>query len=190
MGTLPAVDIESLYGRIRAFVMGRVGSAADADEITQDIFLKMHESLPRLKDRDKLVPWLYRIARNRIIDHYRSRKIEAPPGDIEGDAADPAPGDRGSAAGEREAIQACLLHFLKTLEAADRDILTRIEFEDRTQKQAAEELGITLAAAKSRHQRAKKKLKQALDSCCTYVYDRRGRVIDHLLQDQACNDNS
>ncbi|CCQ89622.1 putative RNA polymerase sigma factor SigZ [Nitrospina gracilis 3/211] len=188
MGTLPAVDIESLYARIRAFVAGRVGSAADADEITQDIFLKMHESLPRLKDRDKLVPWLYRIARNRIIDHYRTRKIEVPPGEIAG--ADPAPVDRDSETGDREAIQACLLYFLETLEAADRDILTRIEFERRTQQEAAKELGITLAAAKSRHQRAKKRLRQALDSCCTYVFDRRGRVIDHLPQNQSCGGNS
>lgn len=173
MGTLPAVDIESLYARIRAFVIRRVGSKADADEITQDIFLKMHESLPRLKDRDKLAPWLYRIARNRIIDHYRARKTEVLPGET----ADKT--ENGDSEARME-IQACLLHFLESLEAADRDILTRIEFEGRTQQQAAEELGITLAAAKSRHQRAKKRLRQALDSCCAYVFDRRGRVIEHL----------
>ncbi|CAI2717130.1 sigma-70 family RNA polymerase sigma factor [Nitrospina watsonii] len=181
METLAAAEIETLYARIRAFVAGRVGSAADADEITQDIFLKMHESLSRLKDRDRLVAWLYRIARNRIIDHYRTRKPEAPPVDRAVEAKE-------DDAAARHEIHACLRYFLQTLDAADRDILQRVEFDNQTQRQAAAALGITPAAAKSRHQRAKKRLKQGLESCCTYVFDRRGRVIDYDPQNQPCND--
>ena len=134
MQAIPAAEIESLYERIRAFVMKRVNNAADAEEIVQDIFLKMEEGLPRLREGDRLVPWLYRIARNRIIDHYRTRRIEVPP-----------------------------------------------------LKQAAERLGITLTAAKSRHQRAKKRLRENLESCCTYLFDRRGRVIDYTPKDEPCH---
>lgn len=180
MQAIPAVEIESLYQRIRAFVLRRVNSAADAEEIVQDIFLKMQEGLPRLRDGDRLVPWLYRIARNRIIDHYRTRKTEVPPVDLADDAGAEAD------ASAREEVGGCLRHFLNSLEESDRAILQLVEFEQKTQKQAAERLGITLTAAKSRHQRAKKRLRDNLDSCCTYLFDRRGRVIDYTPKDEPC----
>ena len=74
MRPIPAAQIDVLYTRIRGFVGKRVQNQADADEIAQDIVLKMGESLDGLHDDDKLLPWLYRIARNRVIDHYRKKK--------------------------------------------------------------------------------------------------------------------
>lgn len=180
MPAIPVAEIESLYERIRAFVQKRVENTADAEEIVQDIFLKMEEGLPSLREGGKLVPWLYQIARNRIIDHYRTRRIEAPEKDLPQQVED-------AGAAEREELHACLRHFLETLDEGDRAILQLVEFENQTQRQAARRLGISPSAAKSRHQRAKKRLKRNLESCCTYLFDRRGRVIDHTPKKERCH---
>jgi RNA polymerase sigma-70 factor, ECF subfamily len=59
-----------------------------------------------------------------------------------------------------------------------RDALVLTEFDGLTQKELAERLGISLSGAKSRVQRGKEQLKRMLHDCCTFEFDRRGRVID------------
>lgn len=57
------------------FVVGRVGRPADAEDLTQTIFVKALEALPRYESRG--VPfggWLFRLARNTVIDHVRTRR--------------------------------------------------------------------------------------------------------------------
>lgn len=58
--------------RLRAFVSRRVKHRADADDIVQKVFMEMHRSLATLRTRDRLGPWLYRTARNAVVDHYRT----------------------------------------------------------------------------------------------------------------------
>jgi RNA polymerase sigma-70 factor, ECF subfamily len=52
------------------------------------------------------------------------------------------------------------------------------EFDGLTQQQLADRLGISLSGAKSRVQRGREQLKQMLHECCTFEFDRRGKVID------------
>ena len=60
--------------QLLSFIRSRVKDPVIAEDILQDVFLKMHERLHTLKDDQKLQSWMYRIARNAIIDHYRSKK--------------------------------------------------------------------------------------------------------------------
>lgn len=179
MRPIPAAQIEVLYTRIRGFVGKRVQNQADADELAQDIFLKMGESLGGLKDDEKLLPWLYRIARNRVIDYYRKKKPVVVP-------ADAVPAEFEEDDHARREIATCLQSFMAAMDDADRKILTLIDFENKTQKEAGEELGLTLPAAKSRHQRAKQKLREKLGNCCQYVFDGRGKILDYEIKDSDC----
>src|SRR5687768_2462359 len=63
-----------LGARLRAFVAGRVSNEADAEDIVQDVFVRIHTRLDTLDDERKLTGWVYQIARNAIIDHYRGRR--------------------------------------------------------------------------------------------------------------------
>jgi RNA polymerase sigma-70 factor (ECF subfamily) len=60
--------------RLLAFIHSRVSDAADAEDILQEVFLRIHRHLCCLPDADKLDAWVYQITRNLIIDHYRRRK--------------------------------------------------------------------------------------------------------------------
>src|SRR5688572_29274524 len=58
--------------RLRAFITRRVGSAADAEDILQDVFLRIHRHADSLQRRERLVSWLFQITRNAIADYYRA----------------------------------------------------------------------------------------------------------------------
>src|SRR5687767_1469637 len=66
--------------RLGQFIRSRVSDRAAADDIRQDVFLKVQKKLAQLDDPAKLQSWVYHIARNAIIDHYRAKKetIEIP----------------------------------------------------------------------------------------------------------------
>src|SRR5512142_2722581 len=56
------------------FIFSRVGSEEDAEDLLQDVFLRVYRQLGTVRDPQRLESWIYQIARNRIIDHYRSRR--------------------------------------------------------------------------------------------------------------------
>src|SRR5829696_9422672 len=62
-----------LHDRLRAFVGRRVADPHAADDVTQEVLLRLHRHLGELRTEERLDAFAYRIARNAIIDHYRSR---------------------------------------------------------------------------------------------------------------------
>src|SRR5688500_18693917 len=57
--------------RLRSFMRRRVRCAATVDDLTQDTLAKAWQNLPHLRDHDRFEAWLYRTARNVLIDHLR-----------------------------------------------------------------------------------------------------------------------
>ena len=66
-----------------------------------------------------------------------------------------------------------------------RETVVLTEFDGLTQQELADRLGISLSGAKSRVQRGRAQLKQMLDDCCTFEFDRRGKVIDCTPREKA-----
>ena len=157
--------------KLGQFIRARVADPATAEDILQDVFVKIHGRLDQLEDPTKLQSWIYLIARNAIIDHYRTRKetTEVP----ESLPAEPRADDT-----EMEGLTAAFRRMIYSLPDPYRDALVLTEFEGLTQKELAERLGISLSGAKSRVQRGRAQLKQLLFDCCRFEFDRRGRVID------------
>ena len=157
--------------KLSQFIRARVSDQATAEDILQDVFVKIQGGLDRLQDPAKLEGWLYLIARNAIIDHYRRRKetSEVP----ENMPAEPPENDT-----EMQELKAAFRRMIDRLPELYRDALVLTEFEGLTQNQLAKRLGISLSAAKSRVQRAREQLKQMLHDCCSFQFDRRGRVIE------------
>jgi RNA polymerase sigma-70 factor, ECF subfamily len=157
--------------RLRKFIRSRVSDPDTAEDILQDVFVKIQSRLGQLNDTAALQSWIYLIARNAIIDHYRTRKptVEVP----ESLAVEPETGN-----GEVEELKAAFRRMIFSLPEPYRDALVLTEFDGLTQQQLADRLGISLSGAKSRVQRGRKQLKQMLHECCTFEFDRRGKVID------------
>lgn len=154
---------------LRGFLRSRTRSAADAEDLLQEVFVRIQQRLPTLRDTSKLQGWVYRIARNVVIDHYRARREHVPIDfDLEGD--DPG----GESAVD---LRPSLRRFIAELPPAYREPLVRHEFQGQSLQEVAKELRLSLTATKSRVRRARLMLRAMLDRCCRFEFDRRGRVI-------------
>ena len=156
--------------RLGQFIRARVADPATAEDILHDVFVKIQGRLDSLEDPTKLQSWLYLIARNAIIDHYRTRKETT-------EVSETLPAELPENDVEMEGLKAAFRRMIYSLPEPYRDALVLTEFEGLTQKELAERLGISLSGAKSRVQRGREQLKQMLNECCTFEFDRRGKVI-------------
>jgi RNA polymerase sigma-70 factor, ECF subfamily len=169
--------------RIRAFVAVRVGDPELAADITHDVVVRSIAS-GALDRVDNPAAWLYRSARNAVIDHYRTRHAHEPLGDAES-WPDPGPTDNLPNDATRE-LAHCLQPMLHQLRPAARDALTRVDLDGQTHHQAADQLDISVSGMKSRVQRARRQLKDLLEQCCTVELDGAGAVASYRPADPAC----
>ena len=169
--------------RIRAFVASRVGNAELAADITQDAVARSVAS-GALERVDNPTAWLYRSARNAVIDHYRTRHVDDQIDDLDR-WPDPGPSDAEPNQATRD-LARCLQPLLDGLPPAARDALIRVDLEGQTQQQAAEQLGLSVSGMKSRVQRARRQLKELLEQCCTVQLDQAGAVSNYHPNTNAC----
>ncbi len=166
----------SFEGQLRGFVSRRV-PATDVDDVLQDVYVRVHRALHTVRDAERLEAWLYRIARNVITDRYRARRPESPVDELPDVAGSAGPGTDEPEAEER--LKAGLRAMVEDLPEPYREALLLVEYEGLTQQELAERAGLSLPGAKSRVQRARKMLRDALLTCCHFEFDRRGTVIDY-----------
>jgi RNA polymerase sigma-70 factor, ECF subfamily len=181
-GAVAEPSWDELATRLRPFLRRRVASEPDADDVLQDVLLRMHRGLPGLRDDDRLSAWMYRIARTAIVDHLRARQRHplAPPDDQAAAAAGPP--DAASLPAEDDRAVACevaqsLAAFVARLPSPYREAITLAELEERTQRQAAEMMGVSLSGMKSRVQRGRARLRAMLEACCELAVDARGKLV-------------
>ncbi len=159
--------------QLQTVIQYRVDDPTAAEDIRQNVFLKMFERIDTLRDSEKLQSWMYQIARNAIIDHYRTRKpIQTLPEEM--------PVERPENSRQtRQEMASWLLPLIAILPNTYRDPVRLSEIENWSHQQVADHLGISLSAAKSRVRRGKLIIKDALTDCCQFEFDQRGRVIDY-----------
>ncbi len=177
-----------LDAKLRPFVTRRVRSPADVDDVVQEVFLRIQRGVASLRESDRFGPWVYQIARTAIADHERSAARNP--------LADREPPDAGEVIDEErtaeEELAAYMAAFVAMLPSPYREALTLTELEGVSQKDAAAMLGITVSGMKSRVQRGREQLRDALEACCNIALDVRGRVMsceprpDGRLRDCRC----
>ncbi len=181
----------ALEAKLRPFVSRRVRAAADVDDVIQEIMLRIQRGLPTLEDEARFGPWVYRVARNAIVDHRRTAARHGVVDDAPESEELASIPDEDDGAVERELAE-YVAPFVAMLPSPYREALTLTELEGVTQRQAAEMLGVSLSGMKSRVQRGRRELRRALEDCCHIALDARGRVVgcepraDGRLPDGCC----
>lgn len=168
---------------VRAFVARRV-PVQDADDVAQDVLLRLHQQTGALRDGERAAAWVYGIARRTVADYYRARRPLAELGeDDQNPVAITEPENPGFASfpgrhSVHEEVLSWLRPMVDELPAGYREALLLADFEGRPQKEVATALGLSLSGAKSRIQRARALLGENLHRCCTVELGADGRVVD------------
>lgn len=158
----PFEDLYREYlGRIYAYVRAQVGSAADAEDVTAQVFMNAYQAYPRFEPRHTTPSaWLFRIARNATLDHFRAhgrrerlrRTVEHQP---------VAEVDPAVEAEERIQYRALLAHVAR-LPERQRDVIS-LRHSGLSFQEVGNLMSCTEDAAKMLYHRALKALREAVE---------------------------
>lgn len=158
---------------IRGFLVNRAGSAFEADDLLQEVFLK---ALLHGKDfcrLDNPRAWLFHVAHNLLVDRLRLAKEQVP---LPDDLADESAAELAAEFAPVDLLSHCLPRVLTELSAQDREAILLCDMQGMAHKDYAARLGLSLAAAKSRVLRARLRLRTRLADACQVRFDAQGRV--------------
>ena len=170
------------HSQLHRFIQNRVSEASMADDILQDVFLRIHSRIDSLRDNNKIQSWIYQITRNAIIDFYRTNRPMAElPAALVSDEKDKIDKARD------EIGQNCMTPLINELEEPYRQSVMMSEIEGAKQKEVADKEGISLSGAKSRIQRGRSMIKDMLLKCCHFEFDHQGKMVEYEGKNTGCS---
>lgn len=177
---------QDFTSRLRSWVHRRIDPAF-ADDVLGDILLRLVRHRDALRAAENPSAWVFAVAANVLTDHHRRRSAEQRAlarAELEPDVGPAATQDESDAAAA--GLAACMHPLLRDLPAPYGEALLLTEVEGLSQSAAAKRLGLSLSGMKSRVQRGRTKLKDALLRCCSVELDRGGRVLAYAPQADGC----
>lgn len=163
--------------KILRYLKRMVGDYA-AEDLTQDVFIKVRDSLNSFRGESQISTWIYRIATNTALDRLRSSSFKQsiqseslPSGETDTDSHVTRM-DIKSLSPDAELIRTemndCIRNFIEQLPTDYRAAFILSEFDEFKNSQIADILGVTLDTIKIRLHRARVKLKKELESNCSF----------------------
>jgi RNA polymerase sigma-70 factor (ECF subfamily) len=156
--------VQAYGGRIYNLALRFTSQSADAEELTQDVFLRLYRSLDQYRGDVPLVAWALRLSRNLCIDHYRrhrQRLLLETSGDaaLEGLASGNDPHRDSQRAEDRRRVHRALAAMSETLST----VLVLCDLQGFSYDEIAEFLEVPLGTVKSRLNRARQELVARLE---------------------------
>jgi RNA polymerase sigma-70 factor (ECF subfamily) len=167
------------YQRIFRYIMSMVRDTAEAEDLTQETFLRAYRRRDSLRDEGARTAWLYRIATHVCLDRLRQFARRNPlESDADLDQVDIPEPDTPSLQKtiERDEMSECVQNFLNRLSDSYRAVILLHDMHELTSPEIAQLLGESLATVKIRLHRARLKLRVALESGCAFSYDERNEL--------------
>lgn len=165
----------NINARLTNFVFGKVKDSDLTKDIVQDVFLKVFSNVDTLRNKDKMVSWIYQIARNEIVSHFRKIRYNSLTKETE--LLEISEETLTSEVAE------CLRPLIHSLPEKYREALILADIEKIPQKELAQRLNISYSGAKSRVQRGREMLKLLMQECCTITTDVYGDILDYKIND-------
>jgi RNA polymerase sigma-70 factor (ECF subfamily) len=175
---LTTITWDDLYGELLSFVNSKIKDKPTAEDIVQDVFIKVHTRSSQIREAEKITGWIYQITRNAIADHFRRVSKNTAVVNVDSDS-------------DYHEFNDCVAQSLKALMATLPDHyripLELTESENLTQYEIAERLNISYSGARSRVQRARKMLKEKLDELYLVKADSYGNILVCSSRISCCN---
>lgn len=176
------VLFETYHDPIYRYVLGLVKNPAEAEDLTQDTFLRAYRYGDSLREPEAVRGWLYRIATHACLDRLRQRKpLVSLDSDEGGDRVQPPVSQWPSPleVSERKETSACIQRCLDYLPDKYRAVILLHEAHSLIASEIADLLGVTVATVKIRLHRARRQLQKVMERGCAVSNDRRGVPTCH-----------
>jgi len=182
-------DFQTVFNEFRpkiARYLARLAGHEESEDLCQEVFCKVNQRLPSFKGEAKLSTWLYRIATNAAVDHFRKKKavcarfVEAcAEENWDADMVTfPSEAYHSLQHGfEQREMNACIRQLFDTLPEKYRTILLLSEIEGFTNKEISEIVGLNLGTVKIRLLRGKEHLRSKVNNQCTLSFNRSNEIV-------------
>ena len=181
----PQGNFKNLYedyrGKVYRIILRMVRNPMDAEELTQETFIKVERNLLHLKRPGSVVSWLYRIATNTALDHLRQVKNQDEKGIIElalenGRTVSTGASSLASSLDRTESVS-CVRHYADQLPEQYSVVLVLHDLESLPLTQVAEVMGSTVGATKIRLHRARKRFTKICGTECEQFYNEESMLV-------------
>jgi RNA polymerase sigma-70 factor (ECF subfamily) len=173
--------------RIHRHILRMVRDPTEAEDLTQETFMRAHRSLSSLQDAASLTSWLYRIATHVCYDRFRQSSYRDAPESLERVSGDGSGNLAAKVADsdapkldeivERKEMSACVQKYLEELPDDYRAAIMLHDLHGLSNPEIAQMLGCSLDTVKIRVHRARRKLEAALAAGCDFAHDERGVYV-------------
>jgi RNA polymerase sigma-70 factor (ECF subfamily) len=183
---------ETYQPKILRYLSHFIGES-EAEDLTQETFVKVHQSLGGFRGEAQLSAWIYRIATNAALDRLRSpsfQRIIQDPLNPQSPDCEPEMDDRNAWTGEktplvehqifRKEMNECVRGFVEKLPEDYRTVLILSEFEGLRNSEIAEILDVTLDTVKIRLHRARERLREELSANCDSYWVEENEFVPEL----------
>jgi RNA polymerase sigma-70 factor (ECF subfamily) len=164
------------WPKLTRYLIRMVGES-EAEDLAQEVFIKVSQALPGFRGESSLSTWLYRIATNTALDRLRSPVFQKQGADhpIEAEADEHAaclPDHKPPIEQQfvKHEMGDCILGYLSRLPEIYRSVLVLSDMEDLTNKEIADILDVPLSTVKIRLHRARASLREELETHCEYYW--------------------
>ena len=158
----PETAYRDFRDKLCGYIARRLGNPDDVEDVLQEVFVRVARNTDALRDARKPLAWLYTATNSAIVDH--ARKMQRNPlrqaEDLEVTAQPQSQELPGSD------FESCLLPLLNNLPEKYRDAVRLIDLEDGKQTDLTAQINRSVPAAKSRVQRGRRLLREAILDCC------------------------
>lgn len=163
------------YSSLLSFIRSKIKLKEDAEDILQNVFVKISTNVDKLADEEKIQSWVYTITRNAIIDYYR---VNAKAKQVSVDEAMEDSLSEQETIDSTKGLDHCMTGMINLLPEEYRDIIIDSEIKGIKQKDLAEKYSMAYPSMRSRVQRGRERLKQLFYNCCHIETDRLGNVLE------------
>ncbi len=163
---------------LKYFILSKVKDVTITDDILQDTFIKIHTKLHTLKDITKLKPWIFTIARNAIMDYFKSVNKTFELANFETEI---------KIEEHTHTEKDCLRGILQNLPKIYRDPLFLSDIKGLKQQEVADTLKQSLPTTKSQIQRARKLIAKGFIDCCGFILNKEGKLVGEIQDKDDCN---
>lgn len=166
---------KQFHSELLRYIKSKVRSREDAEDILQNVFVKMSSGIDKLDEDVKIKNWIFTVTRNTIIDYYRvnaNKKKLAVNEELDDQIANVDEID------QTKGLDQCMGSMIGLLPAEYRDIILESEIKGIKQKDLAEKYGMAYPSMRSKVQRGRERLKQLFHNCCHIETDKLGNVME------------